>query len=162
MGSGIQCEMLQFCVVVKNLDEAMERYSSLFGIGPFLVYTVDTDELPGITRDGKPTKYRIRVGMAKMGGAVLELFESQQGETIWKEFYDKHGEGLHHVGMFVPDYKAALKEFTHQGFKVTVDGPIVGKTRDGRFTYLDTQERLGTTFELLDFPEDLMAQWKSK
>jgi hypothetical protein len=29
--------------------------------------------------------------------------------------------------------------------------------RTGRFTYLETQERLGTTFESLDFPKELMA-----
>ena len=156
----LKTEMLQVCVVVKDLDEAIKRYSSLFGIGSFHVFTVDTNEWPGITHRGQPIDYKVRVGMAKLGGAVLELLENQRGETMWKEFFDKHGEGMQHIGLFVRDYDAALTTFTRQGFSITLDGPVVGKERNGRFTYLDTQQELGTTFALLDFPEDFMDQWR--
>jgi 4-hydroxyphenylpyruvate dioxygenase-like putative hemolysin len=159
MAEDMQCEKVQICVVVENLDEAMKRYSDLLGVGPFLIYSVDAKEL-GVTRDGLPTNYKVRVGMAKMGGAVLELLESLKGQTIWKDFYDKHGEGMHHIGLFVRNFPAALAAFTDRGFKITVDGPIAGKDRTGRFTYLETQERMGTTFELLDFPEDLMKAFR--
>jgi hypothetical protein len=99
MAHGMQCDMLQVCVVVNNLDEAMKRYSDLLGIGPFVVYTVDSQEVPGITRDGQPTNYCVRVGMAKIGNGILELLENLRGQTIWKDFYDKHGEGVHHIGL---------------------------------------------------------------
>jgi methylmalonyl-CoA/ethylmalonyl-CoA epimerase len=159
MAEDMQCEKIQICVVVENLDEAMKRYADLLGVGPFLIYSVDAKEL-GVTRDGLPTDYKVRVGMAKMGGAVLELLESLKGQTIWKDFYDKHGENMHHIGLFVKNFPAALSAFTDRGFKITVDGPIAGKERTGRFTYLETQERMGTTFELLDFPEDLMQAFR--
>jgi methylmalonyl-CoA/ethylmalonyl-CoA epimerase len=159
MAEDMQCEKLQICVVVKDLDEAMKRYSDLLGIGPFLIYSVDSTEL-GVTREGKPTDYKVRVGMAKMGGAVLELLENLRGQTIWKDFYDEHGEGMHHIGLFVKNYPAALAAFTDRGFKVTVDGPIAAQERTGRFTYIESQERLGTTFELLDFPEELMKAFR--
>jgi methylmalonyl-CoA/ethylmalonyl-CoA epimerase len=153
------CEKIQICVVVENLDEAMRRYTDLLGVGPFLIYSVDAKEL-GVTRDGLPADYKIRVGMAKMGGAVLELLENLKGQTIWKDFYDKHGEGVHHIGLFVKNFPAALSAFVDRGFNITVDGPIAGKDRTGQFTYLETQERMGTTFELLDFPEDLMKAFR--
>jgi len=155
----MQCEKMQICVVVENLDEAMKRYADLLGVGPFLIYSVDAKEL-GVTRDGVPTDYKVRVGMAKMGGAVLELLETLKGQTIWQDFYDKHGEGMHHIGLFVKNFPAALSAFVDRGFKITVDGPIAGKDRTGRFTYLETQDRMGTTFELLDFPEDLMKAFQ--
>ena len=153
------CEKVQICVVVKNLDEAMKRYSDLLGIGPFLIYSVDAKAL-GVTREGEPADYKIRVGMTKLGGAVLELLENIAGQTIWKDFYDEHGEGMHHIGLFVKNFPAALSAFTDRGFKITVDGPIASSTRTGRFTYLETQKGLGTTFELLDFPEDLMQAFR--
>ena len=108
MAEDMQCEKVQICVVVEDLNEAMKRYSDLLGVGPFLLYSVDSREL-GVTREGKPTNYRIRVGMAKMGGAVLELLENLEGQTIWKDFFDKHGECLHHIGLFVKNFPAALK-----------------------------------------------------
>jgi methylmalonyl-CoA/ethylmalonyl-CoA epimerase len=159
MAEDMKCEKLQICVVVENLDEAMKRYSDLLGIGPFLIYSVDSTELR-VTREGQPTDYKVRVGMAKLGGAVLELLENIRGQTIWKDFYDKHGEGMHHVGLFVKNYPVALAAFVDRGFKITVDGPIAGEARTGRFTYIESQKRLGTTFELLDFPEDLMKAFQ--
>jgi methylmalonyl-CoA/ethylmalonyl-CoA epimerase len=98
--------------------------------------------------------------MAKVGGAVLELLENVMGQTIWKDFYEKHGEGLHHIGLFVKNFPAALSAFTDRGFKVTVDGPIAGKDRTGRFTYLETEKRMGTMFEIMDLPEDLMEGFR--
>jgi 4-hydroxyphenylpyruvate dioxygenase-like putative hemolysin len=158
MDDTYKIDMLQVCVVVKDLDEAMKRYSSAFGVGPFLVYNVDTSEWPGIKEGGKPADFRIRLAMSKLGNAILELLESQRGMTIWQDFLDKHGEGVHHLGLFVDDFEAAFRHFTQQGFTVTVEGPIVGEMRSGRFAYLDTHNNLGTTVELLDMPEDLMAK----
>jgi methylmalonyl-CoA/ethylmalonyl-CoA epimerase len=155
----MQCEKVQVCVVVENLDEAMKRYTDVMGVGPFLIYTVDSQQL-GVTREGQPSKYKIRVAMANLGGAVLELLENIEGQTIWKDFYDKHGECMHHIGLFVKNYPAALAAFTGRGFKITVDGPIESPVRTGRFTYLETEGRLGTTIELLDFPEDMMSAFR--
>jgi methylmalonyl-CoA/ethylmalonyl-CoA epimerase len=161
MANGIMKDMVQICVVVKDLDKAMQRYSSVFGIKDFVVYKVDTDNVPGITDRGQPTKsYAVQVGMARLAGAIIELLEPLRGETMYQDFLDQHGEGVHHVGLVVDDYDEALKGLTGQGFGVTVDGPIVGESRKGRFTYFDTQEELGTTFELLDFPEELLAKWR--
>jgi hypothetical protein len=41
-----------------------------------------------------------------------------------------------------------------------VDGPIAGKHRTGRFTYMDTEKQMGTTLEILDFPEDLLESFR--
>jgi hypothetical protein len=98
--------------------------------------------------------------MVNVGGAVLELLENIEGQTIWKDFYDKHGEGMHHIGLFVRRFPVALERFVEKGIPITVDGPITGGNRIGRFTYLDSQEHLGTTFELLDFPEDMMGAFR--
>lgn len=159
MAEDMQCIKVQVCVVVTNLEEAMERYSDVIGVGPFLIYSVDSQQL-GITREGKPTDYKIRVAMAKMGGAVLELLENVEGQTIWKDFYDRNGEGMHHIGLFVKNYPAALAALTDRGYTITVDGPIESPVRTGRFTYLETEKGLGTTIELLDFPEDMMEAFR--
>ena len=147
---------LQVCVIVKDLKEAMDRYHSLFGIGPFEVYTVDTRELPGVTYRGQPGDYRVTVAMGKIGTGMLELLESERGETIYKEFLDKHGEGVHHIGFFVDqDHNRVCNTLIDEGFPHTQGGPILGENRDGRFDYFDTEKKLGTTIELLDFPEVL-------
>ncbi len=96
------------------------------------------------------------VAMGKIGTGMLELLESERGETIYKEFLDKHGEGVHHIGFFVDqDHDRACNALIDEGFPHTQGGPILGENRDGRFDYFDTEKKLGTTIELLDFPEVL-------
>jgi len=161
MPEGVINNMVQICVVVRNRDEAMRHYGSVFGIKDYTTYEVDSDDVPGITDRGKPARnYGVRVAMARLAGAVLELIQPVHGHSMYQEFLDQHGEGIHHVGLMVDDYKKALANFQRNGFEPTVDGPIVGAQRSGRFTYLDTQEKLGATFELLDFPEEMLASWR--
>ncbi len=161
MAKGVMKDMVQICVVVRDLEKAMRQYSTVFGIKDFVVYKVDSDHVPGITDHGQPAKsYAVQVGMARLGGAVIELLEPLRGQSMYQDFLDQHGEGVHHVGLMVDHYAEALEGFTRHGLGVTVDGPIVGESRTGRFTYLDTQEKLGTTFELLDFPAELLEQWR--
>ena len=100
----MKIKKLQICVIVRDLDAAIERYQSLFGIGPFAVYKVDTRELPGITYRGQPGNYRLRVGMANLGGGILELLEPQGGDSPFEDFLKQHGEGVQHVGLVVEDY----------------------------------------------------------
>ena len=144
----------QVCLVVKDLRAAMDKYASL-GIGPFSVYTVDTKMLPGVTYRGAAANYRAQVAMAKIGTLWLELMEHQEGENIYKEHLQKHGEGLHHFGIFVDDYKAACDHLTGQGYRQIMGGPIIGKDREGRFDYFETEKGYGAIIELLDMPDDL-------
>jgi len=162
MPDKMKISILQVSVIVKNLEAAMQRYTSLLGIGPFCVYTVDTSEVPGVTYRGQRGDYKVRVGMAKVAGAVIELIEQQRGESIYTEFLRKHGEGVHHIGLIVDDMKEAFKQFAGHGFTTpSQDGPIVNEKpkRDGRFTYFDTEQKFGTTLELLDVPDNILASW---
>ena len=148
---------VQICIIVKDLEAAMEKYQRLFGVGPFSVYTVDTSQMRGVTYRGQPANYLERVGIANFSGVLLELLEFQGGDSIYKEFVDKHGEGVQHIGLVVEDYKVAFQQMLDQGFHHSQGGPIEGLNRDGSFDFFDTEKQLGTTFELLDFPEQLAA-----
>ena len=53
------------------------------------------------------------------------------------------------------DHDRACNTLIDEGFPHTQGGPILGENRDGRFDYFDTEKKLDTTIELLDFPEVL-------
>jgi methylmalonyl-CoA/ethylmalonyl-CoA epimerase len=147
----------QTCVVVKDLKQAMEHYHKKLGVGPFKGYTVDADDLPGITYRGEPANYRIQVGIAELGDWGFELLEHQRGDSIYKEYLEKQGEGLQHLGIVIDDpreYQAVFDELLKMGYKHLQGGPIVGKNRNGRFDYFDTERDFGTVLEILDFPEE--------
>ncbi len=158
MRNDFKIGILQVCVVVKDVEKAVRNFEELLGIGPFAVYTVDSKDMPGVTYRGQAGDYRVKVAMTKVGGGVIELIESQRGSNIYTEFLARHGEGIHHIGLITDDFESAFKNFENRGLRPSLDGPIVGKT-NGRFTYFDTESRVGGILELLDVPADVLESW---
>jgi methylmalonyl-CoA/ethylmalonyl-CoA epimerase len=74
------------------------------------------------------------------------------GESIYKEFMERHGSGMHHIGLIVSDYQESFQKMVSLGFQHSQGGPIVGTDREGRFDYFDTEAAMSTTIELLDMP----------
>jgi len=158
MRNDFKIGILQVCVVVKDVEKAVRNLEELLGIGPFAIYVVDSKDMPGVTYRGQAGDYRVKVAMTKVGGGVIELIENQRGSNIYTEFLERHGEGIHHIGLITDDFESAFKNFEGRGLEPSLDGPIVGKST-GRFTYFDTEPRMGGILELLDVPADVLEKW---
>jgi hypothetical protein len=132
----------QIGIVVRNIDETSRQLHRLLGIDFTKVFV---PEYFNKTYRGKPSDFRIKVALAKLGPMEVELIEVLEGETIHGEFLDTHGEGIHHFGVQVEDFDKALGSFRDVGIDV-----LMGGEREGaRFAYLDTQESLGFILELI-------------
>jgi 4-hydroxyphenylpyruvate dioxygenase-like putative hemolysin len=68
------------------------------------------------------------------------------GKSIWKEFIAKKGYGLHHIALEIDDMNTKVKEFEEEGFKIIQSG----EREVVKWGYLDTEEELDVTFELLE------------
>lgn len=147
----------QVALVVRDLDAAMRRYWETFGIGPWKVYTYGPPLVREMTYRGKPQEYRMRLALAQVGSPVLELIQPLSGDNIYVEHLDRKGEGLHHVGVFVPSFDEAVAEAQRQGFSVLQSGRGYGRHGDGGFAYLDTEALLGMIVELIEVPRERVA-----
>jgi methylmalonyl-CoA/ethylmalonyl-CoA epimerase len=107
-----------------------------------------------MTYRGKPQEYRMRLALAQAGSMVIELIQPLSGNNIYVEHLDRKGEGLHHVGVFVPSFDRAVAEAQQQGFSVLQSGRGYGKLGDGGFAYLDTEATLGLILELIEVPRE--------
>jgi hypothetical protein len=141
----------QVSLVVEDIEAAMDHFVSI-GVGPFMVYEVDSRDLPGVVYRGQPADYGVRAAMAHLGPWILELVENVRGKSIYQEFLDEHGPGIHHIGISVDDYEAARNELLGRGYTSIQRGPIEGIERDGWFEYFDTTRDFGACLELLDIP----------
>ena len=67
----------------------------------------------------------------------FEILQPIEGPSIYKEFLEKRGEGLHHVSVVSPkeDVHAALNDFKKQGIEVAMSGSL---GQDIEFYYMDT------------------------
>jgi methylmalonyl-CoA/ethylmalonyl-CoA epimerase len=143
----------QVALVVENLERTVEQYWERFGIGPWHFYTYQKPFVPRMTRNGAPAEYSMRVALAHLGPTRIELIEQKAGDTVYAEFIRGHGYGVHHLGVLVDDMEAAIREAEAAGYRVTMDGAGFGPDGDGHYAYLDTEDGLGTTIELIQRPK---------
>jgi catechol 2,3-dioxygenase-like lactoylglutathione lyase family enzyme len=146
-------EIAQICVIVPDLERAVEEYWRVFGIGPWQFYTYGKPLVKRMTRHGRPCEYKMRVALANCGPLRIELIEPLEGDTVYAEFVEKHGYGVHHLGVVVEDMDAALRRAGEAGLAMTMDGAGFGPDGDGHYAYLDTEDRIGTTIELIERPQ---------
>ena len=128
-------------VVVKDIDETTKFLSSMFGLGPWDIseYVPAKDEVIV----GEP--FRLKIAFAKLGETSLELLQPLEGRTIWSEFLETHGEGVHHVAFGISNWDEVVSQLQEQGSRM-----IAGATSEGiRFCYMDTGPA-GIILELIE------------
>ncbi len=144
----------QIALVVRDLDAAMRQYWELLRVGPWRVYTYGPPLVREMTYRGKAQEYRMRLALAQVGALVVELIQPLSDNNIYVEHLDRKGEGLHHVGVFVPSLDRAVAEAQQRGFSVLQSGRGYGRLGDGGFAYLDTEATLGVILELIEVPRE--------
>lgn len=148
----------QVALIVKDLDKTMETWWKMFGVGPWHVYTYGKPLVKKMTYGGKPAEYKMRIALAQLSPSMrIELIEMLEGETIYADFVEEHGYGLHHVAVLVDDMQAAIGEAEAAGIPVIQDGQGFGLDGDGHYAYLGTEERIGTILELVEVPKRRVA-----
>ncbi len=133
----------QIGLVVKDMDAAMNFYSSTFGWGPFQIHEARLD---GCIHRGKRGNCRLKIGIARQGPIDIELIQVLEGETPHTEFLREKGEGLQHLRFSVPDIKGMLADFAKQGIEPIFyyDTPKV------TIAYLNSDKIGGVMIELME------------
>jgi methylmalonyl-CoA/ethylmalonyl-CoA epimerase len=150
----------QVALVVENLEEAVENYWKLFGIGNWQFYTYGRPLVKRMTYHGEPAEYKMRVALSHLGPMRIELIEMQAGDTVYADFVREHGYGVHHFGVLVEDMEKAIVQAEAAGLVMTQDGAGFGRDGDGHYAYLDTEDKIGVTIELIERPKDRMPPEK--
>jgi methylmalonyl-CoA/ethylmalonyl-CoA epimerase len=152
MPSFLKSGITQVAMIVKDLDQTIENYWMEFGIGPWHIYTYEKPLIKYMSYHGEPSDYKMRMALAPFGQMQLELIEIIEGDSIYADFVKEHGYGIHHIQFLVDDVQSALAEVEAAGLKVIQDGSGYGADGDGYFGYLDTEDKLGVTIELVSRP----------
>src|SRR5437870_11464567 len=92
-------------IAVTDLDQAMDRFGGLLGVGPW--GTMDA-EVPAIYR-GAGTLSGVRSAFARSGALYIELVQPTVGDFPAKTFLEERGEGVYHLGYWAEDMPAALR-----------------------------------------------------
>lgn len=143
----------QIAILVKDLEKAVTNYYDKYGIGPWSFYTYSKPLLKTMSYKGEHAKYSMRIALANIGTLRIELIQPLEGKSIYHDFITEHGYGFHHLGLVVDDMSEAVKAAEAHNLHVSMDGSGFGLDGDGHFSYLDTENDLGVTLELIQRPK---------
>jgi len=151
----LQNGVAQIAVIVEDLDQTVETYWKVFGIGPWHFYTYRRPFVRQMSYHGEPASYQMRLALSYFGPMRIELIERVEASapSVYGDFIDEHGYGLHHLGVLVDDMAVALEEAQAAGYRVIQDGSGFGPDGDGHYAYLSTENDLGMILELIERPK---------
>jgi len=92
---------------------------------------------------------KVRVAMVPVGDTRLELLEATSDDSTIARFVAKHGEGLHHICMRVPDLEAAVAKLKQDGVRLVSEEVKTG-AGGHRYIFIHLQSAGGVLLELVD------------
>lgn len=146
----------QIALLVEDIDKAAQTYGSLFGIERWSHYYYDADFVPVREYRGKAGTYSMKLAFGGENPQV-ELIQAVDGPSIYHDFLESHGYGLHHIGVLVDDLNHELRSMSEAGFEPIQRGEGYGVDGDGAFAYFDTGNELGVIIELIELPRQRKA-----
>ena len=142
----------QVAMVVRDLEASVRSYWELLRVGPWTGYTLTPEFLKDMTYMGRPGSFSFRHALAWKDGVQFELIEPLDGRSIFADHLERHGEGLHHLGIFVPDQPRAMAELEAEGFRCVQSARGFGAEGDGAFAYFETDHPLAAVIEVIGVP----------
>jgi catechol 2,3-dioxygenase-like lactoylglutathione lyase family enzyme len=140
-------KVVQVAIVVRDIEASSKLWADLLGMPvPEISTTRPGHEVKEIYR-GKPSEGQVKLTFFNLGQVVIELLQPISEGTSWKEFLDKKGEGVQHLGFQVEDPDKTSAELEKAGYPIIHQGRY--DSNDGTYIYHETLDALGVVVELL-------------
>ena len=136
-------------IIVEDVEQTARQYWELLGVGPWSFLHFKPPHLADCFLHGIPVReadFGVKAAIATLGDLQFELLEPTHGASTHMEFLKTHGAGVHHLSFGgVRDHDQILSSLEKEGIETESTGIIGGVST---FTYLATQDELGTIWEL--------------
>jgi catechol 2,3-dioxygenase-like lactoylglutathione lyase family enzyme len=140
----------QVGILVRDLERAIAAYARVWP-ARFAVYTYGPHTLTTLAYRGAPGAFSMRIALSDTTPQI-ELIEARDGPSLYHEWLAEHGEGLHHVAVYVDSLDDAVAVMARAGHGVLQEGRGFGVDGDGGFAYFDTIDALDIVLEAIERP----------
>jgi methylmalonyl-CoA epimerase len=124
-------------VAVRDLNEAVERYTTALGVGVAHRETVESQGVDEV--------------LLALGPSFLQLVAALGPDTPVGRFLERRGEGVHHVGIRVTSVPAALDRLRAAGVALVDEEPRIG-SRGATIAFVHPSGLHGVLLELVEAP----------
>jgi methylmalonyl-CoA/ethylmalonyl-CoA epimerase len=140
-------KVVQVGIWVRDIEAASKHWAAVLGMPVPAIRTTRPGHEVKESYRGKPSEGQVKLTFFELGQVVIELLQPVGEGTSWKEFLDKKGEGVQHLGFQVVDPAKAQATLEKQGYPVMHQGRY--DSDDGTYTYFDSLKDLGVLVETL-------------
>jgi catechol 2,3-dioxygenase-like lactoylglutathione lyase family enzyme len=148
IGTDVVC---QVGIIVKDIEATAQRLSDVLGLTKPPIFSTPAYDVVKTTYRGEPSDATAKLAFFSVGQLQIELIEPDEKPSVWREFLEQQGEGAQHIAFPIKDTKRVTDYFNRYGIPVSQQG-LYGDL-SGMYTYLGSEDQLGTVVELLEsFP----------
>ena len=149
---------VQIAWVTRDLDATEKALTTMLGAKKW-VRIPDVHFAPDTcTFRGSPADFTAHISFSYAGDTQLELIAPVSGgESVYTEFFDAAGPGLHHVCIEAPDaaaFDAALLDAERNGTPVVQQGIMPGGMK---FAYLSAPDAGAPYIEIAVIPDEIKS-----
>ncbi|MBR6180440.1 MAG: VOC family protein [Prevotella sp.] len=141
-------QFIQVTIIVDDIQRAAKAWAALLGVPEPEIWT---NHLKGnvenpYTYRGKDIPCDLQMCVFEMGSWVLELHQIDDTPSTFREFQNKHGNGVHHLGFEVGDDRdVVIAELKAMGFDTE---RTIGVYPGSSWTIVDTEDVLGVNLNI--------------
>ena len=81
-------------------------------------------------------------------GVQMELIEPNEAPSVWRDFLNENGEGIHHIAFNVTGMEEVIKELEAEGVNLVQYGKYGDAS--GHYAYMDGHKDYKCLIELLE------------
>ena len=134
----------QVGIVVRDMHKTIELYHKTLGWGPWSIYVCKPPRHTDTILRGRRVNYTMQLAETRLGSMLFEIIEPLEGPSIYKEFLEEKGEGLHHIACFkTRGLNDTVARFEQMGVEILMSGKIDSV----RYCYMNTEPLLKIIYE---------------
>jgi methylmalonyl-CoA/ethylmalonyl-CoA epimerase len=137
----------QVAYVVRDLAESEASFERWLGVPSW--FRMENMEFgDDCSHRGRPADFAAHLSVGWLRDTQIELIEPLRGDSLYQEFLDAKGPGLHHVAFDVPDFAAAVEALAADGLALLAKGRV---GPGSEFAYFDCEAAGASVIEILGF-----------
>lgn len=148
---------VQVAWVTRDLDATERTLTALLGAKKWVRMPAVHFGPDSCTHRGAPADFAADISLSYAGDLQLEIIAPVRGESIYAEFLDSTGPGLHHICVAAADeasFDTALRDAEAGGAPVVTEGVMPGGMR---FAYVSAADAGVPFVEIAYIPPDIQA-----
>jgi methylmalonyl-CoA/ethylmalonyl-CoA epimerase len=142
---------IQIAIVVDDMERALDAWCDVLDVERPDVRVTEAAPNPNETYRGQVARYGLKFAVldCQERGFVIELHETDENPSTFREFLDAHGQGVHHIGFQVGEARdAVVEDLEAAGYTMRT----VGMYPDGSWTIVDSEHKLGVNLNIKPHP----------